>query len=96
MASNQYQLILMDIQLPDMNGYEVTKKLRNLYADNLPPIVALTANVFSDKQFFIDNGMDDALGKPLGVSALNEVIKRLFFDKNSEPETILSAPEKAD
>jgi two-component system aerobic respiration control sensor histidine kinase ArcB len=77
-ASKQYQLILMDIQLPDMDGYQVTQQLRQRYGDNLPPIVALTANVFTDKQKFIDQGMDDALGKPLGAESLNAMIKRLF------------------
>ncbi|AGH81702.1 aerobic respiration control sensor protein ArcB [Psychromonas sp. CNPT3] len=80
MAENSYQLILMDIQLPDMDGYQVTKRLRALYRDNLPPIVALTANVFSDKASFREKGMDDALGKPLNVELLNNMIARLFVD----------------
>lgn len=87
-ASKQYQLILMDIQLPDMNGYEITKQLRKKHGVNLPPIVALTANVFTDKQQFIDQGMDDALGKPLRGESFNGMIKRLFLsadqlDKNT-------------
>ena len=61
-----------------MDGYQITSKLRELYADKLPPIVALTANVFADKQAFIDKGMDDALGKPLSIEPFNEMIKRLF------------------
>jgi len=87
-ATKQYQLILMDIQLPDMNGYEITKQLRKKHGVNLPPIVALTANVFTDKQQFIDQGMDDALGKPLRGESFNGMIKRLFLsaeqlDKNT-------------
>ena len=77
-ANKQYQLILMDIQLPDMDGYQITKQLRETHGNNLPPIVALTANVFADKQRFIERGMDDALGKPLGIAPLNELLKRLF------------------
>ena len=83
-ANNQYQLILMDIQLPDMDGYQITKQLRKIHGDNLPPIVALTANVFTDKQRFIDKGMDDALGKPLGIEPLNEMIERLFVPAEKE------------
>lgn len=76
-AEKQYQLILMDIQLPDMDGYEVTKQLRDTY-NILPPIVALTANVFADKAKFIEGGMDDALGKPLVAESFNQVIKKIF------------------
>jgi two-component system aerobic respiration control sensor histidine kinase ArcB len=85
-AEKKYQLILMDIQLPDMDGYQVTKQLRQIYGSDLPPIVALTANVFTDKQHFIALGMDDALGKPLGMEALNKVIKRLFSPQNKQQE----------
>lgn len=76
-AENDYQLILMDIQLPDMDGYQITALLRERH-QQLPPIVALTANFFSDKQSFINKGMDDALGKPLTVSSFNKMIKHFF------------------
>ena len=99
-ANNQYQLILMDIQLPDMDGYQVTKKLRQAHGDNLPPIVALTANLFTEKQRFIDHGMDDALGKPLGIEPLNEVLRRLFVhkDKQQEVQALLpcASPDSSD
>ncbi|TEW55003.1 aerobic respiration two-component sensor histidine kinase ArcB [Psychromonas sp. RZ22] len=76
-ANSQYQLILMDIQLPDMDGYEVTARLRELYPQ-LPPIVALTANVFASPQQFIDKGLDDAIGKPLSLSSFNTMLERHF------------------
>jgi len=79
-AKNQYQLILMDIQLPDMDGYQITQKLRQTHGNNLPPIVALTANVFADAKIFIEQGLDDALSKPLSSKALNAMIERLFVD----------------
>lgn len=82
-ASNAYQLILMDIQLPDMDGYEVTKRLRELHL-HLPPIVALTANVFSDTQKFIDQKMDDAIGKPLSSTSFNAMIERNFTKEIKE------------
>ncbi|WP_409439285.1 aerobic respiration two-component sensor histidine kinase ArcB [Psychromonas sp. GE-S-Ul-11] len=74
-----YQLILMDIQLPDMDGYEVTRRLRETQKD-LPPIVALTANVFSNTQQFVEKGLDDAIGKPLSLSLLNAMLERHFSD----------------
>jgi len=82
--NTEYQLILMDIQLPDINGYEVTKKLRETH-DSLPPIVALTANVFSEPRQFTDKGMDDAIGKPLSVSVFNNMLARHFSDFKGAP-----------
>jgi two-component system aerobic respiration control sensor histidine kinase ArcB len=77
-SANQYQLILMDIQLPDMDGYQITSLLREKH-QVLPPIVALTANIFSEKEHFISKGMDDALGKPLKASSFNRMISNLFI-----------------
>jgi len=91
-AVNRYQLILMDIQLPDMDGYQITALLREKYND-LPPIVALTANVFSDKQEFIRKGMDDALGKPLTVDLFNRVMEH-FFSQAHQPEKDVLLPKK--
>lgn len=95
-ASNRYQLILMDIQLPDMDGYQITSTLREKY-QQLPPIVALTANVFSDKASFIKKGMDDALGKPLTVSSFNQMVERLFTQSPQvEKINVVAAPKSKD
>lgn len=91
-ADHQYQLILMDIQLPDMDGYQITALLRKRHKQ-LPPIVAFTANVFSDKATFIKQGMDDALGKPLSVELFNSMIKH-FFIKQKTHEKALTITEK--
>jgi len=90
-AHNNYQLILMDIQLPDMDGYQITQKLREIHGDSLPPIVALTANVFADSQDFLDRGMDGALGKPLSVNPFNSMIQKLFVpaDKQQKSDSLL-------
>lgn len=90
-ADNTYQLILMDIQLPDMDGYQITQKLREIHGHNLPPIVALTANVFADSKGFIEKGLDGALGKPLSVNPFNEMIEKLFVpsDKHQKTESLL-------
>ena len=76
-ATTNYQLILMDIQLPDMDGYEVTRRLRESH-DELPPIIALTANVFADSQQFLDKGLDDAISKPLSLASFNSMLERRF------------------
>lgn len=79
-AASDYQLILMDIQLPDMDGFEVTRRLREQHP-KLPPIVALTANVFSNTQEFVNKGLDDAIGKPFSLSVFNTMVERQFSDR---------------
>lgn len=74
------KIILMDISMPNLNGYEATKAIREIEArDNLPrtPIIAVTANAMKeDKQTCLDSGMDDYLSKPLSITALTECLKR--------------------
>ncbi|MFA0440513.1 aerobic respiration two-component sensor histidine kinase ArcB [Vibrio sp. 10N.286.49.C2] len=68
-----YDLALLDIQLPDMSGFDVAQHFREAY-DSLPPLVALTANVIKNKKDYLEQGMDDAISKPLSVKALTDVI----------------------
>jgi len=77
--------VLLDIQLPDMTGLDIARKLRQDYAgQHLPPLVALTANVLKDKKEYLDAGMDDVLSKPLSVSALTAMIQH-FWDHQPDP-----------
>jgi len=80
---SRYDLIFMDVQMPEMDGYEATRHIRAIEAElqkNKPqqkriPIIAMSANVFrEDIQKCLDAGMDSHVGKPLD---LNEVIKKL-------------------
>ncbi|MCI5613285.1 MAG: response regulator, partial [Agathobacter sp.] len=74
-----YDLILMDIQMPRMNGYEAAKTIRNLPdpAHNSIPIIALTANAFEeDRQDAMDSGMDDHVAKPIRKSELIKAIEK--------------------
>jgi PAS domain S-box-containing protein len=74
---NTPDLILMDVQMPEMNGYEATKSIRQLDPAVIAPILALTAgNVKSEKEKCIDAGMNDFLLKPIVESTL-----ALAFDK---------------
>ncbi|PWW06057.1 aerobic respiration two-component sensor histidine kinase ArcB [Mangrovibacter plantisponsor] len=82
----EYDLVLLDIQLPDMTGLDIARKLTQTFTrDELPPLVALTANVLKDKKEYLDAGMDDVLSKPLSVSALTAMIKK-FWDAHTAPE----------
>ncbi|MFP1870346.1 aerobic respiration two-component sensor histidine kinase ArcB [Lonsdalea quercina] len=87
---NEFDLVLLDIQLPDMTGLDVARELRARYGQQtLPPLVALTANVLKDKKDYLDAGMDDVLSKPLAVPALTAIIKQYWDSpENSEPEAV--------
>jgi light-regulated signal transduction histidine kinase (bacteriophytochrome)/ActR/RegA family two-component response regulator len=68
-------LILMDCQMPDMDGYQTTKRIREMEGDRHTPIIALTASVLpEDRQRCLDAGMDDYLSKPIGMRALLEAL----------------------
>lgn len=72
----EYDLVLLDIQLPDMTGLDISRQLKQRFAaDELPPLVALTANVLKNKNEYLEAGMDDVLSKPLSVPALTAIIK---------------------
>ncbi|PPE59992.1 hybrid sensor histidine kinase/response regulator [Pectobacterium brasiliense] len=80
---DEFDLVLLDIQLPDMTGLDVARQLRSRYGKrSMPPLVALTANVLKDKREYLDAGMDDVLSKPLSVPALTAVIKQ-FWDTHT-------------
>ena len=83
----QYDLVLLDIQLPDMTGFDVAKYYREHY-DNLPPLVALTANVLKDRREYLQNGMDDAISKPLAVHAIQSVIDKFFVHRVEKPQPV--------
>lgn len=81
-----YDLVLMDINMPLMNGIEATKKLREIYDDTLP-IIALTANASEgDREHFISIGMDDYLSKPIDPIKLEEVLRKYKKKKGESYE----------
>ena len=78
-ANGTYQLILMDIQMPVMNGYDAAKKIRRM--EDPPkadiPIIAMTANAFSeDRQAALDAGMNDHVAKPINMNVLVPTIRK--------------------
>ena len=77
----QYDLILMDIQMPIMDGYEATRqirKLKNPETANIP-IVAMTANAFEeDRQKALEAGMNEHVSKPIDMARLLEVVKKVL------------------
>ena len=78
-ADGTYQLILMDVQMPVMNGYDAAKKIRRMDEPQKAgiPIIAMTANAFSeDKQVALDAGMNDHVAKPINMSVLVPTLRK--------------------
>ena len=78
-ANGTYQLILMDIQMPVMNGYDAARKIRGLddpQKANIP-IIAMTANAFTeDRQAALDAGMNDHIAKPINMNILVPTLRK--------------------
>jgi two-component system cell cycle response regulator DivK len=75
-------LILMDINLPEMDGYEVTSRLKNLETLTHVPIIAMTANVMKgDREKTLAAGCDGYIQKPIDVDLLPEQIKQFLASK---------------
>ena len=79
---NQYDLILMDIQMPRMDGFTAAKEIRTLSNSNIAniPIIALTADAFSEtKKAVIEAGMNGHVAKPLNVKEVLKTIKEVLY-----------------
>lgn len=79
--TGQYDLVLMDIQMPMMNGYEATKRIRAMessYCRQIP-IIAMTANAFEeDKALALQAGMNDYIAKPIQIDKMLKVIGKVL------------------
>ena len=76
---NYYDVILMDVQMPIMNGYEATRTIRNMQRNDVKtlPIIAMTANALEeDKEAALKNGMNAHIAKPLDMDIFMQVLKQ--------------------
>ncbi len=72
-----YDLIFMDIQMPEMDGVEATNEIIKKYGDKRPFIVAMTANAMKgDREKFLDAGMDDYISKPISMDAVIQALEK--------------------
>ncbi len=76
-----FDLVLMDCQMPEMDGFDATREIRKLAIkatdQNLIPVVAMTANVMSgDRERCLEVGMDDYIGKPVQRDQLESVLRK--------------------
>ena len=89
---DEFDMVLLDIQLPDMTGLDVARVLKERFtAQQLPPLVALTANVLKNKSEYLNAGLDGVLSKPLSVPALTATIKQ-FWDPHATEVVDLNEP----
>lgn len=83
--ASYYDLILMDIQMPVMDGYEATRRIREIKDPEISriPIIAMTANAFEeDRQMAKQCGMDGHLAKPIHVEELMDTLEQVLRERN--------------
>ncbi len=89
--TQDYDLILMDMQMPNMDGMEATRTIRRLPGWEIKPIVALTANAFiNDRRACVESGMNDFLAKPLKPELLYTTLLKWL------PPGVTNEPDEAD
>lgn len=93
----RYGLVLMDIRMPGMDGFEATAQIRNLpESGGSVPIVAMTAHVDAeDRQRCLESGMDDHVSKPVDRRVLTSVLRRLIGAPGSEGSDAADVSESA-
>lgn len=83
-----YDLILLDIGLPDISGFSVAKKLREKYL-NLPPIIVITANLITEQEDYLAKGVDGVLSKPFKIDELRAIFNKITRSREQNELEIL-------
>jgi PAS domain S-box-containing protein len=88
--ANSYALILMDMQMPEMDGVEATREIRKLDGRKAVPIIAMTANAFAeDREKCFDAGMNDFVAKPFNPEALFKVLLKWISKNETTLEDVI-------
>ena len=87
---NNYDLIFMDIQMPEMDGVEATRRIKSIKTKVIPPIVAMTAySMEEDRSRFLKQGLDDYIAKPIKAGLLIDKVKKyLSFEPSKVKKNI--------
>jgi PAS domain S-box-containing protein len=90
-SQKKYDIILMDIQMPVLNGFQATEAIRKQYSSDDLPIIAMTANAMKgDREACLESGMNDYVAKPIKKDALFSVLNKWVF--HSEVKTHETKP----
>jgi CheY-like chemotaxis protein len=96
-ASHPYTLILMDCQMPEMDGYEASRQIRQGQVgehNQQVTIIALTANAMKgDRERCLQAGMDDYLAKPVKLAALQQVLHQWILEPSSQRSLVVTSNE---
>jgi CheY-like chemotaxis protein len=96
-SPERYDMILMDVHMPEMDGYEATRRIRALAAPQAKtvPIIAMTANVFrEDIEKCLESGMNNHIGKPFKIEEVLDKLRKYLTPKNQNRETPPQSPTK--
>ena len=99
LAKRHYDAVLMDCQMPDMDGYQATAELRRREraADGHTPVIAMTAQAMDgDRERCIDAGMDDFISKPMRHQDLADTLRRLIPSHSVTSSELSAAPASAE
>lgn len=84
-GENKYDLIFMDVQMPEMDGLEATQAITQKYGSKRPVIVAMTANAMEgDREKFLSDGMDEYISKPISIDAIQTILIKVGAKKLSQ------------
>ncbi len=85
LKKKKYDIVFLDIQMPEMNGEDCFKEISRIYKKNRPYIIALTAHAMTgDRDKYIQMGMDDYLGKPIRIDSLKRILNRFYEIKQKK------------
>ncbi|ACQ68142.1 hybrid sensor histidine kinase/response regulator [Candidatus Williamhamiltonella defendens] len=80
-SPERFDLVFLDIHLPDMTGFEIAQQIRSdHHQKSLPPLIAFTANILKKEKEYLEKGMNEVLSKPLSTQSLIQIIRKYFSD----------------
>jgi len=94
-ARDEFDVVLMDVQMPELDGLEATRRIRKHWPDRRLRIVAMTANAMAgDRETYLAAGMDDYISKPIRPAELTAALERAWTATVAKPQHRSSKPKK--